>query len=54
MWQAIRRVPIALAGLAAFVALSLSGLSIAMAQPRIIDLRIGDQGGLFGPALDAR
>lgn len=45
MWQAIRRIPIALAGFLAVLACGLGALPAAMAQPRIIDLRIADQAG---------
>lgn len=45
MWHMIRRVSVALGGLGMFIAVTLVGMTLAAAQPRVTDLRIGDQGG---------
>lgn len=45
MWHVIQRACAGLVGLGVFMAVSLAGLSLAAAQPRVTDLRIGDHGG---------
>jgi N-acetylmuramoyl-L-alanine amidase len=45
MWHVIRRACVAIGGLGVFIAVTLAGVSLAAAQPRVTDLRIGDQGG---------
>ncbi len=45
MWHIIRRACVAIGGLGVFIAVTLAGVNLAAAQPRVTDLRIGDQGG---------
>jgi N-acetylmuramoyl-L-alanine amidase len=45
MWHVIRQACVAIGGLAVLMGVTLAGMSLAMAQPRVTDLRIGDQGG---------
>lgn len=45
MWDAIRQACLTLAGLGLCAAASLTGLSPAVAQPRVVDVRIGDHAG---------